>query len=312
MSEYLLSEKYRPQKISDVILPQELSKSFQKMVSEGDLPNMTFAGSCGIGKSTVARALVKEIGADYITLNGSTKGIDALRTEITDFVSTVSFAGGRKFVIIEEADGMTPKLQEGLRDFIEEFSLNAGFILTANFKNKIIEPLLSRCPPVDFSVPKDERAKIAAKFFGRILEMLDAEGIPYDKPAVAELVQHFFPDFRRVLNVLQRYSKTGKIDIGILARTTVGDNITTLIDLMKTKQFTEVRKWIAENSDVDSASLYRALYDNLPVHLKGTSSLASAIIVLAEYQYKEAFVANSEINRVAACASLMAECDWNA
>lgn len=310
MSEYVLSEKYRPQKISDVILPQELSKTFQQMVDNKELDNMTFAGSCGIGKSTVARALVKSIGADYISVNGSTEGIDIIRTKVLDFVSTVSFTGGRKFVIIEEADGMTPKLQNGLRDFMEEFSQNAGFILTANHKNKIIDAIQSRCPPVDFTIPKAERSKIAARFFTRVLEILDAEHIEYDKAAVAELVQHHFPDFRRILGVIQRYSKTGKIDIGILSKAATEESIAVLIGHLKTKQFTDARKWVAEYSDIDADSFYRALYDGLPAVLKGTASVASAIIILADYQYKEAFVANSEINRVAACASLMAECDW--
>lgn len=311
MSEYLWSEKYRPAQILDVILPDELHKTFSAMVEEGNVPNMTFAGSAGVGKSSVAKALLKEIGADYYTINGVSQGsIDTLRNEITDFVSTVSFSGGRKYVLIEEADGMSPKMQDALKDFIEEYSANAGFILTSNHKNKLTEPIQSRCPPVDFTIPKKERAKLAAKFFGRIETILQTEGVEYDKAAVAETVQHFFPDFRRTLNVLQRYSKTGKIDLGILSKAASEESIKVLIGLLKSKQFTEVRKWIGEHSDIDSASLYRALYDNLPQYLNGSASVASAIIVLAEYQYKEAFVANSEINRVAACATLMAECDW--
>jgi replication factor C small subunit len=310
LSEYLWSEIYRPVKIADVILPSELSKSFQKMVDEGDLPNMTFAGSCGIGKSTVASALLEEIGADYIRLNGSTQGIDALRNEITTFASTVSFTGGRKFVIIEEADGMTAKLQEGLRDFMEGFSANCGFILTANHINKITDALQSRCPPVSFKVPKAERPKIAATFFARVEHILNDQGVPYDKKVLAEVVQRFFPDFRKTLNVLQRYSRTGSVDVGILSAGASTENVTTLVKFLRDKNFTDMRKWIAEHSDIDSADLYRALYDTLPEFLSGTASVASAIIVLADYQYKEAFVANSEINRVAAMVSLMAECSW--
>lgn len=311
MSEFLHSEKYRPTTVADTILPLELQKTFQGMVDEGFIPNMTLTGSFGIGKSTVIRAVLNEIGADFYKINGSSQGsIEILRTEITDFVSTVSFDGGRKYVLIEEADGMSAKMQDGLKDFIEEYSANAGFILTSNHYNKIIGALQSRCPPVEFVIPKAERPKLAAKFFARVEMILQAENIPYDRGVLAEVIQKFYPDFRKTLNVLQRYSKTGKIDVGILSRGISDEKITVLIGFLKARQFTEARKWVAEHSDVDSDALYTSLYDALPDYLNGSASLAAAIIVLAEYQFKEAFVANSEINRVAAIAQLMAECSW--
>lgn len=308
--EYLLTEKYKPETIQNVILPEELAKSFAKMVEEQNIPNMTFAGTSGIGKSTVARALLKQMQVDYIVQNGSMKGIDALRTDVMDFISTVSFTGKRKYVLIEEADGMTARMQDGLRDLIEEFSANAGFILTCNRKNKIIDAIQSRCPPVDFTIPKDERSKLAARFFVRLEEILKIEEIPYEKEVLAEVVKRYFPDFRKTLNVLQRYSKTGSIDAGILARGISIENVSSLIDSLRERDYTTARKWIGENSDIDSGDLYRSLYDELPKHLSGSASIASAIMVLAEYEYKEAFVANPEINRAAAIASLMAECQW--
>jgi DNA polymerase III delta prime subunit len=311
LTETILSEKYRPVDITDVILPAELAKSFQQMILDNDIPNMMFAGSAGIGKSTVAMAILRALGCDYIKINGSKEGnIDTLRSTIMEFVSTVSFEGGRKMVLIEEADGMSAKMQEGLRDVIENYSSNAGFILTCNFKNKIIEPLHSRCPPVDFTVPKAERAKVAFKFMTRLEKILQTEGIDYDREAVAGVIDAYFPDWRKMLGIIQRYSKTGKIDIGILARKDVGP-VKDLIGFMKGKDFTKARKWITENSDIDSQALYRSLYDELPAYLSGSASLAGAIIILAEYEYKEAFVVNSEINRAAAVASLMAECVWS-
>lgn len=311
MSENVLSERWRPVEIKDIILPAELSKTFQQIIEDRDIPNMMFAGSAGIGKSTVALALLNALGCDFIRINGSKEGnIDTLRSTIMEFVSTVSFAEGRKMVLIEEADGMSAKMQEGLRDVIEIYSGNAGFILTCNFKNKIIEPLHSRCPPVDFTVPKAERPTVAFKFMNRLETILKAEEIPYDREALVGVIDTYFPDWRKMLGIIQRYSKTGKIDVGILARKDAGP-VKDLIGFMKGKDFTKARKWIAENSDIDSQALYRRLYDELPAHLSGSASYASAIIVLAEYEYKEAFVVNSEINRAAAVATLMAECVWS-
>lgn len=309
--DFLWVEKYRPQTIADTILPESLKTTFQQFVDQDNVPNLLLTGRAGVGKTTVAKAMLEEINADYIVINGSMNGnIDTLRVEIANFASTVSFSGGRKYVILDEADYLNPNsTQPALRNFMEEFSKNCGFILTCNFKNRIIEPLHSRCSVVEFNIPKDQKQVIAGQFFKRVKGILNDENIEYDNNAVAELVKTYFPDWRRVLNELQRYSSTGRIDSGILANKS-SDNINTLINLMKDRNFTEVRKWVAENTDIDSAVLYRQLYDILPSKVNSTQSVADAIIILAEYQYKEAFVANSEINRVAALATLMAEIDW--
>ena len=312
VNEFLWVQKYRPKTVADTILPNELKCTFQQFVDDKNVPNLLLSGRAGIGKTTIAKAMLDEINADYIVINGSDEGrqIDTLRTKIRQFSSTVSFTGGRKYVILDEADYLNAEsVQPALRNFMEEFSSNCGFILTCNFKNRIIEPLHSRCSVVDFNISNKDKPKIAAQFFKRVCGILDSESIEYDQKAVAELVQTHFPDWRRVLNELQRYSSTGKIDSGVLANKS-GDNINALIGMMKSKNFSDVRKWVAENSDVDSAMLYRQLYDILPSKLNSTSSIADAIIILAEYQYKEAFAANPEINRVAALATLMAEMDW--
>lgn len=309
--DFLWVEKYRPRTVSETILPTQLKATFQQFVDQKNVPNLLLTGRAGVGKTTIAKAMLNELGADYITINGSMNGnIDTLRVEIANFASSISFSGGRKYVILDEADYLNPNsTQPALRNFMEEFSNNCGFILTCNFKNRIIEPLHSRCSVVEFAIPKADRPKLAGQFFNRVKQVLDKESIEYDQQAIAEFIQLYFPDWRRVLNELQRYSATGRIDSGILSNKS-DDNINTLITLMKEKKFTDVRKWVGENSDIDSNVLYRALYDILPTKLKSTTSIAGAIITLAEYQYKEAFVANSEINRVAALATLMAECDW--
>jgi len=311
IDDFLWVEKYRPKKVSEAILPDSLKTVFQQFVDQDNIPNLILTGRAGVGKTTVAKAMLEEIGADYITINGSMNGnIDTLRVEIANFASTVSFGGGRKYVILDEADYLNPNsTQPALRNFMEEFSSNCGFILTCNFKNRIIEPLHSRCSVIEFNIPKDEKQAIAASFFKRVCGILESEEVEYDKQAVAKLLQTYFPDWRRVINELQRYSATGRIDVGILANKS-DDNINTLIQMMKDKRFTDMRKWVNDNSDIDSAVLYRSLYDILPEKLSSTASVADSIIILAEYQYKEAFVANSEINRVAALATLMAEADW--
>jgi DNA polymerase III delta prime subunit len=288
-----------------------LKATFQQFVDQDNVPNLLLAGRAGVGKTTVAKAMLDEIGADYITINGSMNGnIDTLRVEIQNFASTVSFSGGRKYVILDEADYLNANsTQPALRNFMEEFSKNCGFILTCNFKNRIIEPLHSRCSVVEFSIPNGEKPDLAAQFYKRVKTILDEEGVEYDNKAVASVVQSYFPDWRRALNELQRYAGTGRIDAGILANKS-DENVDELFKLLKDKKFTDMRKWVADNSDIDSAILYRQLYDKLPDKVKSTTSTAEAIVVLAQYQYQEAFVANSEINRVAALATLMAECDW--
>lgn len=310
-NDFLWVEKYRPKKVSDTILPKELKATFQQFVDQNNVPNLLLSGRAGVGKTTIAKAMLEEIGADYIVINGSMNGnIDTLRVDIANFASSVSFTGGRKYVILDEADYLNANsTQPALRNFMEEFSKNCGFILTCNFKNRIIDPLHSRCSVIEFNIPKAEKPTLAAQFFKRTCNILEQEGIEYDQKTVAELVQLHFPDWRRALNELQRYSATGRIDSGILANKS-NDSISNLINLMKERNFTEVRKWVAENTDVDSAVLYRQLYDILPSKIDSTQSIADAIVILAEYQYKEAFVANSEINRVAALATLMAEVNW--
>ena len=312
MEEFLWVQKYRPRTVADTILPKDLKDTFQKFVDDKNVPNLLLSGRAGVGKTTIARAMLDELGADYIVINGSMNGnIDTLRVDIQNFASTVSFMGGRKYVILDEADYLNANsTQPALRNFMEEFSKNCGFILTCNFANRIIEPLHSRCSVINFNINAADRPKLAAQFFKRTLGILDAEHVEYDQKAVAELINTYFPDWRRVLNELQRYGATGKIDAGIL-RNKGSESIEQLIGLLKEKRFSEVRKWIGENSDVDSATLYRSMYDILPTKIASTSSIANAIIILAEYEYKEAFVANPEINRAAAMATLMAELsDW--
>ena len=309
--DFLWVEKYRPKTIAETILPEDLKKTFQQFVDQKNVPNLLLTGRAGVGKTTVAKAMLNELESDYITINGSMNGnIDTLRVEIANLASSISFSGGRKYVILDEADYLNPNsTQPALRNFMEEFSNNCGFILTCNFKNRIIEPLHSRCSVVEFNITKSDRPKMATQFFKRTCNILEGEGVAYDQKAVAEVIQKHFPDWRRVLNELQRYSATGKIDSGILASSNL-DNMSVLLDHLKNKNFTEMRKWVGENIDMDSAALYQALYDILPTKIKSTVSIAGAIITLAEYQYKEAFVANSEINRVAALSVLMSELDW--
>ena len=312
MEEFLWVQKYRPRTVADTILPKDLKDTFQQFVDDKNVPNLLLSGRAGVGKTTIAKAMLDELGADYLTINGSMNGnIDTLRVDISNFASTVSFAGGRKYVILDEADYLNPNsTQPALRNFMEEFSKNCGFILTCNFANRIIEPLHSRCSVVNFTINSTDRPKLASQFFKRICGILEAERVTYEQKAVAELINVHFPDWRRVLNELQRYSATGRIDSGIL-RNKSTETMEELLEMIKLKRFNDVRKWVGENSDIDSATLYRSLYDMLPMKLRSPSSVADAIIVLAEYEYKEAFVANPEINRMAALVTLMAELsDW--
>ena len=312
MKEFLWSQKYRPRTVNESILPKDLKDTFQKFVDDKNVPNLILAGRAGVGKTTIARAMLDELQADYIIINGSMNGnIDTLRVDIQNFASTVSFSGGRKYVILDEADYLNPQsTQPALRNFMEEFSKNCGFILTCNFLNRIIDPLHSRCSVINFNITSSDKPKLATQFFKRVCSILDAEGVPYNQKAIAELIQSYFPDWRRVLNELQRYAATGSIDEGIL-RNKGSETLEELISHLKNKRFNDVRKWVGEHSDIDSATLYRQLYDILPTKLNSSSSIADSIIILAEYEYKEAFVANPEINRVAALITLMAELnDW--
>lgn len=306
----LLSEKYRPQTIEECILPEYLKATFQGMVAAGNVSNMTLAGTPGIGKTAVARAVLNEIGADYIVINASMDGnIDTLRNTVKDFASTVSFSKARKFVILDEADAITRAAQEGLRSFMEEYAKNCGFILTCNNHNKILDALLSRCPVIEFKIAKADKPKYAMLFFKRLEEILTKEEIAYKKPVLAELVQKFFPDFRKTINEIQIYSNANKsIDEGILA-SHVEKTIKELIGYLKTKNFSEVRKWVNENTDADSASFFRALFDNANQYVN-PQSIPQLILILGEYQYKQAFVADSEINMLACLIEIMADVDF--
>ena len=305
---FLWVEKYRPHTIESTVLPQSLKSIFQQFVDQKNVPNLLLCGRAGVGKTTVAKAMLDELGCDYIVINGSMNGnIDTLRVEIKNFASTVSFAGGRKYVILDEADYLNANsTQPALRNFMEEFSKNCGFILTCNFKNKIIEPLHSRCSVVEFNIPKDERPKMATQFYKRVHALLETEGVSFDPNAVAAVIKKYFPDWRRVLNELQRYSATGKIDSGILTDVKQ-DAIKTIIGYMKDKNFTAVRKWVGENTDIDTTTFFRELYDGASGYLE-TASIASLVLIIADYQYKSAFVADQEINTTACLAEIMVEC----
>jgi len=297
-------EHYRPRTIEDTILPPSLKDAFKKFIEDRFIPNLLLCGRAGIGKTTVARAMLEELDCDYIVINGSLNGnIDTLRHEIRLFASSVSLSGGRKYVILDEADYLNPNsTQPALRNFMEEYSKNCGFILTCNFKNRIIEPLHSRCSVVEFKIPKEERPGMAAQMYKRIVGILQGEHIDFKNEVVAEVIKKYFPDFRRTLNELQRYSATGSIDVGMLSNK--GEEIfQELFSHMKSKSFTNVRKWVGENSDVDSTTFFRTLYDNMSPLLE-TSSIPHMVLILAEYQYKAAFVADQEIN-IAACLTQM-------
>ncbi|NDH49090.1 MAG: AAA family ATPase [Proteobacteria bacterium] len=310
MEHSLWVEKYRPRTIEDAVLPSDLKNTFQTYVDGGNVPNLLLSGSAGVGKTTVARAMLEQLDCDYIVINGSLQGnIDTLRTDIQHFASAVSLQGGRKYVILDEADYLNPQsTQPALRNFMEEYSRNCGFILTCNFKNRIIEPLHSRCSEIVFKMNKDDKPKMASQFFNRVLDILGKENIEYDKKVVVEVVSKYFPDYRRILNELQRYSATGKIDTGILSDLTE-ENLKSVMSLMKEKKFTDLRKWVGENSDIDSSVFFRKLYDTASDHLE-KQSIPQLILILSDYQYKAAFVADPEINIMACLTQIMVECQF--
>jgi len=311
-SEFLFCEKYRPQVIDDCILPDETKKTFKEFVEKGEIPNLLLAGPPGIGKTTIAKALCNELGADFYVINGSDEGrfLDTVRNQAKNFASTVSLTGSskHKVIIIDEADNTGNDVQLLLRANIEAFYNNCRFIFTCNYKNKIIEPLHSRCAVIDFTIKGKQRVQLAGSFFQRLQSILDEERIEYDQKVVAELVSKHFPDFRRVLNEIQRYSTGGKIDSGILA--SFSDvSVNDLIKNLKEKNFTEVRKWVVNNLDNDSSVLLRRLYDALLVSLEN-ASIPSAVLIIAKYQYQVAFVADQEINLLAALTEIMCECEF--
>jgi DNA polymerase III delta prime subunit len=309
--QFLWVEKYRPQTIDDCVLPEAFKKTFKEYVAQGQLPNFLFSGTAGVGKTTVAKALCNEIGAEYLLINGSDEGrsIDTLRTKIKGFASTVSLTDSKKVVIIDEADYMNAdSVQPALRSFIEEFSNNCRFIFTCNFKARIIEPLHSRCSTIEFKINPGEKQTIAAQFFKRVVQILKQEMIEFDPKVVAELITKHFPDNRRILNELQRYSVGGKIDSGILVNMSE-ETFKTLVSYLKDKNFTEVRKWVGKNSDTDSTQLFRQLYDASSSSIEA-ASIPQLVLILADYQYKAAFVADQELNIMAALTETMAQCKF--
>ena len=310
MQDFLWVEKYRPRTVSDAVLPANLKAMFQQFVDQKNIPNLLLSGPAGVGKTTVARAMLNELECDYIIINGSMNGnIDTLRNEIMNFASSVSFTGGRKYVILDEADYLNPNsTQPALRNFMEEFSSNCGFILTCNFKNRIIAPLHSRCSVIDFVIGKEDRPKMAAQFMKRAIDILQQEKVEFDKAVVAALVQKYFPDWRRVLNEMQRYSTTGKIDSGILS--SLQDlSIKELVDMMRDKNYTGMRKWVAENVDLDQSVIYRKLYDTCSEFLK-PQTVPLLVLTIAKYSYQAAFSADPEITMMACLTEIMMQVEF--
>ena len=311
-NEFLWVEKYRPQTIEDCILPESIKKTFQGFLSKGEVPNLLLAGPAGCGKTTVAKALCNELGVDVYVINGSDEGrfLDTVRNTAKNFASTVSLASTakHKVIIIDEADNTTNDVQLLLRAFTEEFSGNCRFIFTCNFKNKIIEPLHSRCACIDFSTDRKSKPQLASTFFNRLRSILEKESVEADPKVLIELINKHFPDWRRVLNECQRYSSSGKIDAGILAQFS-DVKVNDLIKHLKEKDFKEVRKWVVNNLDNDASVLLRRVYDALYGSL-APNSIPAAVLVIAKYQYQIAFVADQEINMLACLTEIMVECEF--
>ena len=306
-NDFLWVEKYRPQTIADCILPENLKNTFQKIVDGGELPNMLFSGTAGLGKTTVAKALCNELNLDWIIVNASESGnIDTLRTKIKQFASTVSLQGGYKVVILDEADYLNAQsTQPALRGFIEEFSNNCRFILTCNFKNRIIEPLHSRCGVYEFNTTKKDMAQLAGQFMKRMETILQTEGVEYNQKAIADMIMKHAPDWRRVINECQRNSIGGAIQIADVAN----DNYSDLFIHLKSKDFKKMRSWVAQNVDADASAIFRAIYDRMVEKIR-PESIPQTVLILADYQYKNAFVADHELNIVACMTELMANVEF--
>jgi DNA polymerase III delta prime subunit len=306
--QFLWTEKYRPRKIEDCILPEKMKNQFREMIAAGEIPNMLLAGGAGMGKTTVARAIADELDADVLFINASMEsGIDVLRTKIQQFASAVSLMGGTKIVILDEADYTNPQsFQPALRGFIEEFSTNCRFIFTCNFKNRIISPLHSRTAVIEFKLASADKPKMASKFMKRVTEILEVEGVAYDEKVVAKLLMKYFPDYRRVLNELQRYASSGRIDEGILA-TIAEVNVKEILSALKDKDFKKMRSWVVNNMDNEMAAIYRRIYDVL---LDEVNEVPQMVLILADYSYKSGFCVDQEINLTACLTEIMASCHF--
>ena len=307
MSDFLWVEEYRPKTIDDCILPQSLKTLFTSFVEKGELSNLLFSGTAGIGKTTVAKALCQQLNCDWIMINGSEEGgIDVLRNKIKNFASTVSLSGGKKVVILDEADYLNPQsTQPALRGFIEEFHKNCRFILTCNFKNRIIEPLHSRFSNIEFKIANKDKPKLASKLFERATYILKEQNVDFEEKVLAELIKKHFPDFRKLINELQRYSVAGTIDAGILVNVS-DENLKTLVSHLKGKEFGDMRKWVVNNIDNDPVKVFRKIYDSMYESLQ-PETIPHAVLIIADYQYKSAFVADQEINLVACLTELMSQ-----
>ena len=307
MSDFLWVEEYRPKTIDDCILPQSLKTLFTSFIEKGELSNLLFSGTAGIGKTTVAKALCQQLNCDWIMINGSEEGgIDVLRNKIKNFASTVSLSGGKKVVILDEADYLNPQsTQPALRGFIEEFHKNCRFILTCNFKNRIIEPLHSRFSNIEFKIVNKDKPKLASKLFERATYILKEQNVDFEEKVLAELIKKHFPDFRKLINELQRYSVAGTIDAGILVNVS-DENLKTLVSHLKGKEFGDMRKWVVNNIDNDPVKIFRKIYDSMYENLQ-KETIPHAVLIIADYQYKSAFVADQEINLVACLTELMSQ-----
>lgn len=301
-------EKYRPLTVDDCILSDEMKDTFKNFIKNKAIPNLMLTGSAGIGKTTIAKAICSEIGADYVMINASDeRGIDTIRNKVKQFASTVSLTNQTKVIILDESDSMTPEAQKAIRGVFEEFYKNCRFILTCNFKNKLIEPIHSRCSVIDFAISKKNKPILAMKLLERVEYILSMENVEYSKDVVVQLIMKYFPDFRRLLNEIQRYSVSGSIDSGILATTNL--NVTELVGFLSGKEFTNVRKWVVDNLDNESDAVYRSIYDSLYDSLE-PASIPEAVVIIADYQYKSAFVSDIEINLLAALTEIMLRCSF--
>jgi replication factor C small subunit len=301
-------EKYRPLTVDDCILSDEMKDTFKNFIKNKEIPNLMLTGSAGIGKTTIAKAICSEIGADYVMINASDeRGIDTIRNKVKQFASTVSLTNQTKVIILDESDSMTPEAQRAIRGVFEEFYKNCRFILTCNFKNKLIEPIHSRCSVIDFTISKKNKPILAMKLLERVEYILSMENVEYSKDVVIQLIMKYFPDFRRLLNELQRYSVSGSIGSGILATTNL--NVTELVGFLSGKEFTNVRKWVVDNLDNESDAVYRSIYDSLYDSLE-PASIPEAVVIIADYQYKSAFVSDIEINLLAALTEIMLRCSF--